>query len=121
MSDPDHVEFERRVVPDDAEHEDAFWGSYTYDDETGRVHTVERMFTVYADPERRENDNPVVAIEETHLVAEAPEEETRAGDADQIDKTTHQEVIDVDPDHEEASVMDWCKDWHESHLDRPSA
>ena len=56
MSDPNHVEFERRLVPDDAEYEDAFWGSYTYDGETGRVYTIERMFKVYADYEHREID-----------------------------------------------------------------
>ena len=82
MSDPNRVEFERRLVPDDVEYEDAFRGSYTYDGETGRVYTTERMFKVYADYEHCENDNSVVVIEETHLVAEAPQEETRAGDAD---------------------------------------
>ena len=119
MSDPNHVEFERRLVPDDAEYEDAFWGSYTYDDETGRVHTIERMFKVYADYEHRENDNPVVVIEETHLVAEPPQEETRAGDADQVDQTTQEVIPDVNSDYEEVAVMEWCEDWHESHFNQP--
>ena len=120
MSDPDHVEFERRVVPDDAAYEDAFWGSHTYDDDTGRVHTIERLFEVYTDSEHGETENPVVAIEETHLVAEEPREETRAGDAEQVDQTTHEAVIDVDSDQATVSVMDWCEEWHESHLDQPS-
>lgn len=120
--DVEHGEFQKRNVPDDADHDYGFWGSYTYDDETGRVHTIERLFKIYTDPSRRENGNPVAAIKETHLVAEAPQEERRAGDAEEVDQTTYELVInmesDVEREHEEGAVHDWCRDWHRSHLEQ---
>lgn len=120
--DVEHGEFQKRNIPDDADYDYGFWGSYTYDDETGRVHTIERLFKIYTDPNRRENDNPLAVVKETHLAAEEPQEERRAGDAEEIDQTTHELVINVESDvkHEnkEGAIHEWCRDWHRSHLEQ---
>lgn len=119
-TDVDHVEFQRETVRDGVAHEYGFFGSYTFADETGRAHTIERQFRVYPDA-TDEPDTPGIAVEETHLVAQSPDEERRAGEADRVGQTETvlRPTIDSDAETAEGAVHDWCRDWHESLLDHP--
>ncbi len=112
------VEFDRRNVADGAEYDLGFFGSFTYRDDDGRVHTLERQFDVYTDESRRtETDRPVAVVEETYLTAKEPQEQRRAGDAEREGQTSRELPIDVDPDavDERAAIQERVEEWHEAH------
>ncbi len=108
-------EFERRNLLDDADADLGFFGSYTYRDDDGRVHTLEREFEVYTDESRRtQAGQPVAVVEESFLTAEAPDEERRAGDAELESQTRREIPVGVDPDAGDAEIEAFCEEWHEA-------
>lgn len=110
--------FDRRNLPSDVEYELGFFGSFTYRDEDGRVHTLEREFDVYTDESHRtEANQPVAVVEERYLTAREPDAESRAGDADLEERTSREIAVDVDPDtgSELATIDEFCREWHEAH------
>lgn len=112
------AKFDRRNVVDDADYDVGFFGSFTYRDDDGRVHTLERQFDVYTDDASRTGaDQPVVVVEEAYLTAADDNPESRVGDADLEGKTRREFPVDVDPDAEDerAAIHEFCREWHESH------
>lgn len=106
--------FDRRNVADDADFDAGFFGSYTYRDDDGHVHTLEREFDVYTD-----EDQPVVSVEEVFLSAIEPDAESRAGDAAVEARTSREIPCDVGPNQTEdlAAIDEFCREWHQSHPD----
>lgn len=110
--------FERRNVAETADHDLGFYGDFTYRDDDGRVHTLERQFDVFTDEAHRtEIDQPVAVVRETYLTAEEPGTERRAGDAEMEGQTRRELPVDVDPDTgaELATIDEFCREWHEAH------
>ncbi|WP_123539133.1 hypothetical protein [Halosimplex salinum] len=113
-----HTEFQQRNLLDDADADAAFNASHTFADETGRVHVLERDFTVVGD---EATDDVAASVEERYLVAEEPRAESRAGDADLVDEREYELELDVEPG-ETAWVADAegsLKEWHRAHLGPP--
>ena len=112
------AKFDRRNVADDADYDVGFFGSFTYRDDDGRVHTLEREFQVFTDEAHRtETDMPVAVVEETYLTAEEPMADRRAGDAELENQTSRELPIEIDPDaaDELVAIHEFCEEWHESH------
>lgn len=110
--------FDRENVANDADYDVGFFGSFTYRDDDGRVHTLEREFEVYTDESyRTEADQPVAVVEERFLTANGPEAESRVGDAELEQKNRREIAVDVDPDTgaELATIDEFCREWHEAH------
>lgn len=110
--------FDRRNVAADADYDVGFFGSFTYRDDDGRIHTLEREFDVYTDEAHRSQANqPVAVIDETYLTATEPNEDRRAGDAAVESQTRREIPVDVDPDTgaELATIDEFCREWHEAH------
>lgn len=110
--------FDRRNVATDADYDVGFLGSFTYRDDDGRVHTLEREFDVYTDEAyRTQADQPVAVVEERYLTAQDPNAESRAGDAVMDAKTRREIAVDADPDTgaELATIDEFCREWHEAH------
>lgn len=110
--------FERRNVPESADYDLGFYGDFTYRDDDGRVHTLERRFDVFTDEAHRtETDQPVAVVRETYLTAADPRAESRAGDAEKEGQTRREIPVDVDPDTgaELATIDEFCREWHEAH------
>lgn len=91
------TEFHRRNVAETDPYDLAFFGSHTFADESGRIHSIERFFDVYLDDGA--SDLTRVEVKEEYLVAEEPTEERRAGDAEMI--AENEREIDMDVDAEE--------------------
>ncbi|WP_225333286.1 hypothetical protein [Halomicrobium urmianum] len=108
-------EFQRRNLAESADADVGFFGSYTYRDDDGRVHTLEREFEVHTDESRRtQTGQPVAVVEEAYLTAEEPNEESRAGDAELESRTRREVPVDVDPDAGVAEIAAFCEEWHEA-------
>ena len=110
--------FDRRNVAEDADYDLGFSGSFTYRDDDGRVHTLERKFDVYTDEAHRtEADQPIAVVDERYLTAEEPNAESRAGDATLESENRREVAVDVDPDTgaELATIDEFCREWHEAH------
>lgn len=111
-----HSEFNKRNVSDDADYDLGYFGSFTFRDDDGRVHTLERQFNVYHDDgDRTGTGQPRAVLKETLLTAEAPDEERRAGDAE-LDAEDSREVrLDIEPGAGDAAIQTAVKEWHEAH------
>lgn len=110
--------FDRRNVAAEADYDLGFVGTFTYRDDDGRVHTLERQFDVYTDESRRtQADQPVAVVEERYLTATDPEAESRAGDAEMEGRSRREVAVDADPDTgaELATIDEFCREWHEAH------
>ncbi|MFB6140505.1 MAG: hypothetical protein ABEJ26_08735 [Halosimplex sp.] len=112
------TEFQRRNLADSDDADVAFFGSHTFDDEDGRVHVLEREFDVTADGD---GSGAAVDVEERYLLAEAPREERRAGDADLVDEGAYELALDVDPDEPtwDGEAERLLGEWHRRHLAPP--
>lgn len=111
------TEFDRKEVLDSAPADMAFHGAHTLADSTGRVHVLERRFTV---PDARSDPVPV-EVEEYYKVAEAPRETDRAGDADILEKREYSLEREVDPDVPKRAVAleETLRAFHESNVGWP--
>ena len=111
-------EFQQRNVAPDDPYDMAFYGSHTFDDASGRVHTLDRFFNVYLDDDG--SDVTTVEVDEEYLIAEAPDEGRRAGDADRVDENTRELDVDVDTDEfgGEGELAERLEQWHEEHVGR---
>lgn len=104
-------EFQQRNVAEADPYDLAFFGSHTFADESGRIHSIERFFDAYLDDA---SDVIRVEITEEYLIAEEPAEERRAGDAEMVDENERE--IDVHVDTEafgrESELADRLERWH---------
>lgn len=108
-------EFQQRNVAPSDQYDLAFYGSHTFDDESGQVHTVDRFFNVYLD-----DDSTVgtVEVDEEYLIAEPPEEDRRKGDAELVDERTRDIDVDVDVEEPggEGRLAERLEEWHEERV-----
>lgn len=113
-------EFQQRNVAPDDPYDLAFYGSHTFDDASGRVHTLDRFFDVYSDDERSEGIR--VEVDEEYLIAEDPQAESRAGDAELVDENERETAVDVDVEEPagEGRLAERLEEWHEEHVWRQS-
>lgn len=103
---------QRNIVESDPQDLD-FVASHTFVGESDQVFTIEREFDVFL-----EDDRTNVEVSEQMLVAEAPHEDMRAGDADVVGDQSFDLELDVDPDHpaRETEVEAELTEWHRNHL-----
>lgn len=113
-------DFERRNVLDSADADLAFSASHTLSNEEGRVHVLERDFSVFADGET-ERESVRVEVDERYLVAEGTRAAERGGDAERVDEQSYDLAVDADTDGVawENDVEDHLDTWHEAHLAPP--
>ena len=106
------TEFMESALPENSPADSQFFGSFTFADPSGRVHVLERRFTVTD----READRIHVDVEESYHVASEPRETERAGDADTIDSREYTLERHLDPNApDEAAVENTLREFHESH------
>lgn len=117
--------FQKKNVLASADHQVEFFGSYTDpggEDDTAR--TIEHEFAVYTDPEHRTDAGKPTAVIEEHELMASEHETRRGGDADLTEDQRTELTVDIDPDlegrQEEAAIEEFCREWHEDHIDRRS-
>jgi len=117
------TEFSQRNVSESAEYDLSFTGSHTFADESNRVHIIDRTFDVYLDENGAGSERVTVEVGDHYLLAEAPLEESRAGDADLINERQYELYYDIDTDEVgwERTLETALEEWHSSHVSQTSS
>ena len=114
-----YSEFQRSNVTPEDDHSAAFFGSHTFADETDRVHVLEREFAV---EEGGSDDQASVHVDERYLVAEEPNAESRAGDAEIVDERAYDLSLDAAVERGRGGDAETeLRTWHEAHLATPAS
>ena len=109
-------EFMQHNLPASSTAELAFTGSHTLTDASGQVYVIEREFTVTS----TEGDAVTVDVDEEYVVAEGPEEDRRAGDAEIVDERQYTFERELDPGvDQEVAVETFLQEWHSHHVGWP--
>lgn len=117
--DLEHSTFtQKNVAPDDPA-DLAFDGSHTFRDDEDRVSIVEREFDVFVPGD---DDVVTVDVDDWFLLAEEPNEERRAGDAEMTDRRSYDLGLRVDADDPamETRIEEAIEEWHLGHLGSPA-
>lgn len=110
------TEFTERNITESSPADLSFTGSPTLVDESGRVHVVDRRFTV----RKHDGDRVDVEVEDDYLAAEEPAEERREGDADIVEERQESFELDVDEAaNRDAEIESYLKRWHAAHIGWP--
>lgn len=107
------TDFNRRNIAEGEPQDLDFVASHTFTDESDQVFTIEREFDVFA-----EGTTARTEVSEELLVAEAPHEDMRAGDAEVVGQQEFTLLFDVDTDDPawENEVARQIKEWHRDRL-----
>lgn len=111
-------EFTRSELPDSSSADMSFNGSHTLDDPSGRVHIIDRRFTVTDTGA----ESVRVDVAEYFMVGAEPRETERAGDSEPVEEREYSFDLQIDPDtpNREAAVEEELMEWHESRIEWPA-